>query len=39
MDVKVFKDKQIRRWVDWESLIKLDKIESKTMHQDEEGYW
>ena len=37
MDGKVFKDKQIRRRVDWERLIKLDKIESKTIIKMKKG--
>ena len=36
MDVKVSKDKHIRRWVDWENSFILDEIESKTMHKDKE---
>ena len=39
MDVKVSKDKNISRWADWENLTMLNKIESKTMHNVEEGGW
>ena len=37
MDVEVSKDKNISRWVDRENLIMLDKVESKTVHKDEES--
>ena len=37
MDVKVSKHKNISRWVDRENLIKLDKVESKTVCKDEDG--
>ena len=36
MNAKVSKDKHISRWVKRTSPM-LDKIESKTMHKDEEG--
>ena len=36
MGIKVSKDKHISRWVDWENLIMLDKIASKTVHKDKE---
>ena len=38
MDVKVSKDKNISRWVDRENLI-WNRIESKTVHKDQEGDW
>ena len=41
MDVKLSKDKNIRRWVDRLSVYvtssMLDEIESKTVHKTEEG--
>ena len=37
MVVEVSKDKNISRWVDRENLIMLDKVESKTVHKDEES--
>ena len=37
MVVEVCKDKNISRWVDRENLIMLDKVESKTVHKDEES--
>ena len=36
MDVKVYKDKN-SRWVDWENLIYVIEVESKTVQKDEEG--
>ena len=39
MDVKVSKYKNISRWVDRESLIKLGEAESKTRQKDEDGGW
>ena len=40
MNVKVSKDKNISRQVDWENLIYMsEQIGSKTMHKDEEGDW
>ena len=37
MDVKVSKDKHISRWVDEKTSSMLEEIESKTVHNDEEG--
>ena len=36
MDVKVYKDKN-SSWVDWENLIYVIEVESKTVQKDEEG--
>ena len=36
IDIEVFKDKHINRWIDWENFM-LDEIESKIMHNNEEG--
>ena len=36
MGIKVCKGKHISRWVDWENLM-LDEIESRTVHNNEEG--
>ena len=38
MNVKVSKDKHMRRWVDQEYLSMLDEIVSKTVHKDK-GDW
>ena len=37
VDIKVSKEKHISRWVNRENLMYEDEIESKTMHNDEEG--
>ena len=37
IDIKVSKEKHISRWADRENLISVDEIESKTVHNDEEG--